>query len=257
MKKLLIVLCVLCLSLGIGLRAWAQDQVGASAFVMIDEERFDLEVLFGSLEVTSFGGKGVFFIPFQVITTDAGQIQIEAIGNPDPAMVYALGAVDFGAPSAFSFSFTIPVVCGPFPTTVAASVVGGLTDFDGLGVSITPIPPGSLDPDGDLIPELQVGSVGPPPTNLGTDVGPAAAFGPGPPGSFYPYGPFAAGPQAGPPGPWAFMTIDVAFLLSGGGDAAALTGFQSLVCVPEPGTWATMGIGAFGAFVFVLRRRKR
>lgn len=261
MRKLLIVLCVLCLSVSISVPTFAQFEIGPSAFVMIDDVRFDVEVLFTGAQTIigengDFQGKGMFVIPLQTFATDEGQIQIEAIGNPDPAIVYALGAVDLGAPSAFSFGFTIPIICGPFPTTVTGSVVGGLTDFAGDGVSITPLPP-PVPVDTDGIPELQVGTAGLPVTNLGTDVGPAAAFGPGPAGAFYPYGPFAAGPFAGPPGPWLLLSVDVNFLLSGGSDAAALTGFQSLVCVPEPGAWATMGIGALGAILFVLRRRRK
>lgn len=259
MRKLFTVLCVLCLSVGISVQAFAQDQIGPSAFVMIDDVRFDVEVLFveGDLNDVSVNGKGMFVIPQQTFATDEGQIQIEATGNPDPAIVYALGVVDPGAPSAFSFGFTIPIVCGPFPTTVTGSVVGGLTDFAGDGVSITPLPPPPGVPvDGDGSTELQVGTADLPVTNLGTDVG-LAAFGSGPAGAFYPYGQFAAGPLPGPHGPWFLMSVDVNFMLSGGFDAAALTGFQSLVCVPEPGALATMGIGVLGAVVFVYRRRKR
>ncbi|MBL9137425.1 MAG: hypothetical protein JNK85_16250 [Verrucomicrobiales bacterium] len=171
--------------------------------------------------------------------------------NPDPSIAYGIAVTDFGAPSNFQFIFGVPIVPTGFPNLVDASVVGGITDLTGNGASVTPI----------LGPSLQIAEVGMPLTTMGVDVGPAAAFGPGPAGSFHVYGPFASGPAFGPgPGPWNFLQVTTAFTLSGGGDVLALTGFAQIVetpVVPEVGTMAAGAIISLGGATWAMRRRIR
>jgi hypothetical protein len=178
------------------------------------------------------------------LTTEAGdQVHISGALDPDPAISYSIGVTDFGAPSVFGFFFSSPIVVPAGPTSVNASISGGLTDFSGNGVTITPT--GAL---------LQISSVGPPVTNMGVDVGPTVSGGPGLPGANYTYGAFGAGPIAGPAGPWTTLSITLGFSLSGGNDSAALTGFAQIV--PEPSSVFMLGAGVLGLLYFARRRQK-
>ena len=144
--------------------------------------------------------------------------------DPDPSIAYGIAVVDLGAPSVFGFLFGTPIVPTGAPNVVTSSIVGGLTDFTGDGVAMTPI--GG--------PFIQTSEVGFPMTNMGVDVGPGLAAGPASPGAFYNYGAYSSGPITGPgPGPWTFLTTSVTFGLSGGGDIAALTGFTRLASMPR------------------------
>jgi len=128
----------------------------------------------------------------------------------------------------------VPIVMPGVPTIVNASLVGGLTDFTGNGVSIAPfLTAGILD-----------NMVVPPGFAWGT--GPAAAFGPGAPGAFYVYGPSVLPPAAGPPVGAALFSETISFLLSGNSDAAALTGFCAINVIPVPPTLLLMGTGLLG-----------
>jgi hypothetical protein len=179
--------------------------------------------------------------------TDEYSVMVSGIMDPDPSIAYGLAVVDFGAPSTFGFVFFTPIVATGAPNVVTASLVGGLTDFTGDGVSIAP----ALGQ-----PTLQVAEVFAPATNMGVDVGPAFAAGAGAAGSFYAYGPYAAGPIAGPgPGPWTGLSTSTSFTLSGGGDVAALTGFASIELIPEPSTIALIALAGLG-IAGMLRRRK-
>jgi hypothetical protein len=164
--------------------------------------------------------------------------------DPDPMISYGISVTDFGAPSVFGFFFSTPIVPVVGPNTVDASIAGALNDFTGNGVSITPTGP-----------LLQSSTVSLPLTSMGVDVGPAAAYGPGAPGAFYTYGAFAAGPIPGPVGAWTTLSATLGFTLSGGGDIAVLTGFAQIVPIPEPSSFALLGMGA-AALAFVARRRK-
>ncbi len=175
-------------------------------------------------------GKVMYGVEDFSIRNQDFEITLSALLNPDPSIAYAIGIADFGAPSAFAFLFSTPIVPTGSPNAVNASIVGGLTDFTGDGVSITPT--GAA---------VQISSVFGPLTNMGVDVGPAQSNGPGSSGALYSYGAFAAGPIAGPgPGPWTGLQTATSFSLSGGGDLAALTGFAQIVettiLVPESGT---------------------
>lgn len=181
-----------------------------------------------------------------VIETADYQINISGTLDPDPSIAYAIGIVDFGAPSIFGFLFGTPIVPTGPGTTVSASIVGGLTDFTGDGVSLTPTGP-----------KVQTSSVGFPSTSMGVDVGDPAIHGPGPAGAFYTYGAFADGPDPGPVGAWTFLTTSSMFALSGGGDAAALTGFASVVTsVPDGGAGLLSAMAILGVLFAGRRARK-
>jgi hypothetical protein len=210
-----------------------------------------------SISVTT-GGQTVD-IPVELVRTDKGWawdidvetgeygITGEGTLNPDPAIAYGIAVVDFGAPSVFGFSFGTPIVPTGPSTVVAASIVGGLTDFTGDGISLTPTGP-----------TVQTSAVGFPLTPMGVDVGPAFSAPAGGAGAFHAYGPHAAGPVPGPAGVFTFLTVSAGFGLSGGGDVAALTGFASIedAAVPDAGagTAALLMVGAL-AVIGVARGR--
>jgi hypothetical protein len=183
-------------------------------------------------EIIGEDGKLRYGVDSFVLETPDFVITLSSVMDPDPSIAYGIAVTDFGAPSTFAFLFSTPIVPTGFPNQVNASLVGGLTDFTGDGVSLTPT--GAF---------AQTSSLGLPLTSMGVDVGAAFAAGPGNPGAFYAYGPYAAGPIAGPgPGPWTVLQTLTDFKLSGNGDIAALTGFAQIVTapVPEAGTGGTV-----------------
>jgi hypothetical protein len=226
MRKLQIIFLTLVLVLGI--------QVVAQAALLLPA----LEVKIGEntksfeLNRTETG----WALPKTSWETGDGSVSVELSTKTDPFIVMAVGAVNFTAgPLGYAFSLAVPIAL-PCPlTAVSASLVGGLTDSLGDGVAIVPF----------LSPTILENLLVPPGAAWGT--GPAAAFGPGVPGAFYVYGPSAFGPAAGPPGPGAALFSEtISFFLSGGFDAAALTGFCDINCVPVPPTLVLMGSGLLG-----------
>ncbi len=234
------------LAVGAILPATAQQSPGASATMMVDGVAYQLPTPVPSEDAS---GKTIWLVPDFTVQTGAFMVELsDTILNPDPSIAYGLAVTDFGAPSTFLFVFATPIVPTGFPnSTVRSSVVGGLTDMSGDGVSLTPTGP-----------LLQVNDLIAPLTNMGVDVGLGVTFPAAIAGSFYGYGAYAEGPIAGPvPGPWTGMQITVSFDLSGGGDIAVLTGsaFIEEFIIPEPGTMMAGGVLALGIAGFVWRRR--
>jgi hypothetical protein len=199
-----------------------------------------------SFNLSGLQGEDGFVIPEQTISFSGGdQVTISGSASADPVISYGIAVVDFGAPSVFGFLFSIPVGPGDLPampTVVNSSIVGGLTDFTGNGVTITAINPHVQDNYLEGV-------------AFTWSVGDSASFGPGAPGSLYTYGPFAFGPAAGPAGPYTGNFVTTAnFSLSGGGDIAALTGFCSIDPIPLPPTLLLLGSGLLGLAGFRLRK---
>ena len=187
---------------------------------------------------------GLWGLNFSVDVPNEYRISMTGVVDPDPSISYGLAVTDFGAPSSFGFTISSPIVSVTAPTQVIASIDGGLNDFTGNGVSITPT---LADADGDGPAEVQVASAGLPLENMGVDVGLAASFGAGPAGAQHVYGPYSTPISTGPSnGPYTTLQVDVGFMLSGGGDIAALTGHAEIAeeggIVPEPSSLALAGL---------------
>lgn len=207
---------------------------GPVATVMIDG---------ASYEMASFESGGQFHLVPAVYTF--GDTTVEALPGPRDAgatLAYGIAVLDAGAASSFAFTFSMPITLDPGATTIVSSIVGGMTDFTGNGVGVSPF----------VFPTLQRSWVGAPDTDLGVDVGGAVSFGAGPSGSLYNYGAFATGPIAGPDlSSYTTLSVGLAFTASGDNDVIVLTGFTDIVVVPAPASMALLaGVG------LVSRRRR-
>jgi hypothetical protein len=154
-------------------------------------------------------------------------------------------ALDFGAPSTFSYTFILPLA--PLvsnPSTVSDSFSGSVTNgMTAGGVTVTALaPPAGIPEDADGITEMQVYTLsddgGSTWKNVGLDVGTTEVVSPlgsfaSAPTTAYNLGPIATIPHA-PNMPWTHMRADVNFRLTGGGDVFTFNGAK--VLVPEPGT---------------------
>lgn len=159
------------------------------------------------------------------------ELNLSGTLDPDPSIAYGAALTNFTAlPMIFSLSFAMPMVLPSGANEAKGSIVGGLTDFTGDGVSLLPIFPKAQN---------SFVSTGGPLTSLGVSVGDPLIAGPGPSGSFHSYGPYSAGYLPGPPGSWTMLHVGLDVSLTGGGDIASLTGFTEIRAVPEPATFAS------------------
>jgi hypothetical protein len=185
---------------------------------------------------------------------DGGSIKLSGALDPDPSILFGSVAFDFGAPSAFGFTFVLPLApLFPNPSNVSDSFSGSVTNGSaGGGVTVTALPPPvGIPVDADGVTEMQVYTLsddgGATWKNVGLDVGVTETVSP--------LAPFASGLTTsyneGPiptiaGGPWTHMRADINFMLSGGGDFFTFNGAKILV--PEPGTLllAALCLGVFG-----------
>ncbi|MFA4904519.1 MAG: hypothetical protein WC600_17430 [Desulfobaccales bacterium] len=244
-RKLSVVFLAICLVLGLTQAAPAivlDSIAGPIVTLTVGTETLEAPMILGE--------KG-WLLPTVNFTTAAGSLALNMatdISPVDPIIAWGLTATNFAAvPVAFGFGVVIPIALPVgSPTVIDASVVGGMTDLLGDGVSVTPTSITGFLQDNTLA------SAG-----FTWSAGPAVAFGAGLPGALYPYGPFAFGPAAGPLGAGADFLIDgVGFLLSPSGDIASLTGFCSIVPIPVPPSACLFGTGLLGLLGFGWRRMK-
>jgi hypothetical protein len=151
---------------------------------------------------------------------------------------------DFGAPSDFSFMFSLPLLPVVASESLALdSFADSVTNAAGPGVLITALPPPAGIPvDGDGITELEVYTLsndgGVTWQNVGLDLMPTTnvPLGVGNSGNSPAFneGPVTITPTL----PWTHMRADVNFRLSGGGDIFTFNGAK--VLIPEPGTFALL-----------------
>lgn len=224
-----------CLFLGAAIASMAGiASADTVATVLIDGTTYEME---------SFMADGEFRLVPAIYTF--GDTIVEALETPratSGAIAYGVAVVDVGAASSFSFSFSVPIALDPGATTVVSSIVGGMTDFSGNGVSVSTT--GGFT-------TLQRSWVDAPTLGLGVDVGPSLAFGPGASGSLYNYGAYATGPVAGGDlSAYTILSTQVDFLASGGSDIIVLTGYTDIV-VPAPAS-----IALLGGLGLVARRRR-
>jgi hypothetical protein len=222
-----------------------------------------IESLEGTLEPGDKDGESIFTLAGPTIVggrEDGIQItSLSVVFNEDPFILYALGVVDFGAPSAFGFSFATPILATANPASVRSSYSASYTTPDG---SFTFTPP-AADPDGDGIDEAQTFEVsddgGVVFQNAGVDI--AAAFASIIAGGTSDTIPAeAAGPIPAPAGgPFNALRLNLNFALNGGGDGFSANGFGEIVAsaVPEAGaTLSLLGIASLGLGACSRFRRK-
>jgi len=173
-----------------------------------------------------------------------------ALGTPSPQvgqgtcienviyqMVFVNGGTD---PTEFTLELLPhqPInIPGQTTVRVSHSLDGELTDATGDGITMTPA--------GSNVIEW---FVGPPQTNLGVGLGPAASHpAQANPGQYvYPYGPFSVN-ALGPMGPWTEYWFVIDFTLTGGNDALTLDGNLTIDFCQNP-----KGIPAFSHYGLIL-----
>jgi hypothetical protein len=184
--------------------------------------------------------------------TAEGTVHLEGWLDPDPQMFLVGAVTDLGAPSNFSFVFTMALTPNvENPSTVQDGFSGSLANSNANNaISVTALPPpAGIPADADGVTEIQVYTLsnngGTSWQNVGLDQGPSVSLTPGPLTATV-YGPYNEGPipTIASANPWTHMRADVNFRLSGGGDSFAFTGVKFLV--PEPGTFV-LAMLSFGA----------
>lgn len=245
MRRALSLSCVGVAGLGAASVTLAQPGNGIpvtppSAFVIADGVRFDIPV-------EPIPGSGMWrFIPGLIDQSGFKISWTAGLIDPDPQINYGITVTDFGAPSAFMFMFSSPIVLGPGPRTVSESVVGGLTDASGDGVSITPT---------DASAKLQISTLDPGAVNMGVNVGNGQTHPAGTPGSLFGYGPYSTGTLPGPAGAFTTLSVQTSFTLSGNDDIAVLTGSAVILEIPGPGAASLAALGSLTLLRRAPRRR--
>jgi hypothetical protein len=241
----------------------------ASTFTPINNATLGL-VRFSLAPITSNGETSVqFSLDTRTPTTAwtrAANVSLdinEVRFNLDPSISYSYSVTDFGTASTFVTGLSMPMVptIGATGTYVESSMSATLTDSTRNGISLTPTGPGGA------VQTSYFGSAGVggaltqySALNLGATPFSHGAVGAGAPNTYL-YGPYAVGDVEsgsilGPDGPLNAMRIQANFRLSGGGDSISISGRTEIVPIPEPSTYAMIGVG-LGMVGFALRRPRR
>jgi hypothetical protein len=166
-----------------------------------------------------------FFID-EIFSTDIFEVALTGTLDPDPSVLFGLTVSNFGAVP-LNVSLMLGVSFAPLAASTATSGITGTLNpgaLAPLGLTLTP-----------MLATLLTSSDGV--ANLGVNVGPGVSV-----NGTSAYGPFTAGPVALPPG-LAFLGVNLAFSLTGGGDTVDLTGRTQVTAVPEPATLSLVGLG--------------
>lgn len=260
-KAIFVLLIVLALIPIVGMAAVAPE-IEPDTTLLVDGKPVDLPLYCESSGVGTNEAKYECGMEAPV-TTDEYQIQsLYVTYKEDPYITYAIGIMDFGAPSSFQFAFSGPVnpvidEC----TKVSSSMSLSTTDGGSDGVTVTALaPPAGVPVDLDGITEVQVNTLSDAVgfKNINHDLG-------GP--SFQTlkqsdtWGPF----QESGNGPtsatgWNNQQIFVSFQLSGGGDIATLNGRSDVTettCAPEFPTLFFPAVALIGMLCAVMLIRVR
>jgi hypothetical protein len=236
MKSLKIYALALILVLGLAASAWAD----LYANLWVNNEIFQIPIM-----VTTSSDMNVPGNPTAIVGSDfTGSAWIKV--DPDPAVAYGLSFTSGANPLSLTFVFAGPAFVINTPSLVKASISGGLTDIDGLGVSLLPFQNPLIQTNTALLNGAPVG--------VPWGVGAGYNFGPGGPGAKYTFQ-TSMGPNGGPPPIVTGMNETVSFTLSGGGDIASFTGYCAIDPVPVPGSVLLMGSGLLGLVGLRWRRR--
>jgi len=222
--------------------ALAAGTGGPYGWVQLDNEKFDLQFEQISDMIYSI-------VPQEFVFGD-GSVRVAGRVNLDPSISLSLVFTDLNAPTSLVASIAAPLgVPIGVPNVASSALSGSMMDATGDGVSLAPLGGPVLEgfPDLSMSPWLGVG--------IGTWEGHGPAEG----GATYPYGPYAAGPVAGPgPGPWNWLILQMAFKGSGGGDEYQMDGLIVFEPgrneVPEPGALA-LALAAVVPATVVVRRK--
>lgn len=216
---------------------FVDERVAAGLTVTIDNETFEINPVLTFDEDKS---KRVWVVD-NFSNQNLGISGITTVMDPDPIITSAVSVLDIGSATNFTFSWLldmVPDLAGP--VTLKLTLGGSCTDNNNNGCSVTPNLASGLFADGLMDSVIYV-------SGGGAFTGPAGGSGSFASTTFI---------VNVPGGPRDYLGLNLGFLGSGGGDAISFTlSVEALQAVPEPTSWALVGI-ALGAAGLASRRRK-